>query len=137
MTMEKSIRGRSNVPITTTRLPNPFLDLERRALQLDGKTKSKGFRIISSSKTADYTLTELDELILCDCQAGNITITVPLAASYGGKRWIIKKIDSTRHHVKVQRTAPDEIDGETEWLIITQYDAMWIVSDGDEDYYFI
>lgn len=131
MVTERHIESeqRRRLPIVPSVLPNPFLDLERRALQLDGKTHEQGTKIVSSEKTDHYTLTAADDLILCDCTAKDITITVPAASGFGGKRWLIKKVDSTRHVIYVKRSSDDLIDGEKEWIIDFQYNCMWLVSD--------
>mgnify|MGYP003634947524 CR=1 FL=1 len=54
-------------------------------------------------KTADYTATVRDSIILCDTTSGNITITLPtIAAAFTGKRFMIKKISTDLNEVKIQ-----------------------------------
>ena len=54
-------------------------------------------------KTADYTATVRDSIILCDTTSGTITITLPtIAAAFTGKRFMIKKISTDMNEVKIQ-----------------------------------
>jgi len=54
-------------------------------------------------KTADYTATALDSIILCDTTSGDVVITLPtIAAAFTGKRFMIKKISTDLNEVKIQ-----------------------------------
>lgn len=81
-----------------------------------------------TSKTADYTATTSDTVILVDATSGDVTITLPTASS--GLHYYIKKTDSSGNKVVVDGNASETIDGNTTQDIISQYDTMEIVSDG-------
>lgn len=90
--------------------------------------------IVATEITADHTLADTYNLILCDCNGGDIIITIPLAATYPKRRWHIKKIDASRHVVKVQTSASsgvyEKLDDEKEWVIDFRYNSMMIAGDG-------
>ena len=81
-----------------------------------------------TSKTADYTATSSDTVILVDATSGDVTITLPAVSS--GLHYYIKKTDSSSNKVIVDGDGSETIDGSTTQDIISQYDAMEIVSDG-------
>tara|TARA_R110002020_G_scaffold46520_1_gene132279 strand:+ start:512 stop:1573 length:1062 start_codon:yes stop_codon:yes gene_type:complete len=54
-------------------------------------------------KTANYTATVRDSIILCDTSGGDVVITLPtIAAAFTGKRFMIKKISTDLNEVKIQ-----------------------------------
>lgn len=57
------------------------------------------------TKTANYTITNTDDVVLVDCTAGNITITLPNVATATIKRFTIKKIDASVNKITVQGDA--------------------------------
>jgi len=89
--------------------------------------------IISIEVSGDTTLGDHD-LVLVDCTYGDVTISLPQASTRAGKEYRIKKIDDTHHKVIVDPYLLETIDGEEEIWIDFQYNAMTIVSDGDEWY---
>lgn len=86
------------------------------------------------SKTADYTVKHVDEgrLILCDCTAGQITVTLPTVALAGsGFRVGIKKIDSSTANALILDGAGSEtVDGATTLTMTTQWGVCWVRCDG-------
>jgi hypothetical protein len=83
-----------------------------------------------TSKTANYTATSSDDLILCNASGGAFTITLPAAASNTGKVVLIKKTDSSVNAVTVDGNASETIDGTTTRTLGAQYATLEIVSDG-------
>ena len=85
-------------------------------------------RSVTSSKTldADYGL------ILANATTAAITLTLPAAADYVGKRYEVKKIDSSSNTVTLDGNASETIDGATTQVITFQYDSPLIESDGTE-----
>jgi len=67
-----------------------------------------------------------------DATSGNIVVTLPVDALQLGKKYIIKKTDSSSHTVTVtaDTTKPDLIDGAATKVLSTQYDSIYIESDG-------
>ena len=54
-------------------------------------------------KTANYTATVRDSIILCDTSGGDVVITLPtIAAAFTGKRFMIKKISTDMNELKIQ-----------------------------------
>lgn len=82
-----------------------------------------------SSKTADYTLTTNDEVILADASGGSLTLTLPTAAS-NTNLYVIKKIDSSSNTVTIDTTSSQTIDGGSTAVIRVQYASISLVSNG-------
>jgi hypothetical protein len=80
--------------------------------------------------TASATLTTSQTVILCDASSGAIVVTLPAASANTGRRYFIKKIDSSANTVTIDGNANETIDGELTSELISQYDAITIVSDG-------
>lgn len=80
--------------------------------------------------TTSYTVLDKDLTILADDDAagGAITITLPTAADSLDRELSIKKIGTTAEII----LTGDTIDREVSILIIFQYDAVRLVSDGVE-----
>jgi len=96
---------------------------------VNGTPSESGLKKLTvATKTADYTVTSSDEVILADATSGDITITLPSAST--GLHYYIKKIDSSSNKVIVDGDGSETIDGSTTQDIISQYDTIEIVSDG-------
>lgn len=89
------------------------------------------FRLGVTEKTANYTAATTDTVILCDATAGAFTITLPTAVGNTGKVFEIKKIDAA-NDVTVDGDGTETIDDGTTAVLTVQYEAITIVSDGDE-----
>jgi len=63
-----------------------------------------------ATKSGDYTATLNDETILVNATSAAVTITLPDATTATGKKFIVKKIDTTSNAVTVKATAGN-IDG--------------------------
>lgn len=90
------------------------------------------------SKTANYTATSQDEVILVDATSGNLTITLQAATARGGNSIEIKKIDSSANTVTIQRNGTpgtDLIDGASSVVITAQYGIRRLKCDGSANYY--
>lgn len=89
----------------------------------------------SVSKTADYTLTEPDDICLVDTTSGAVTITLMPAADVEGQEYTIKKV-AGGNTLTIDGDGSEEIDGSTtktvtaattihsdgtEWWIVSQY----------------
>lgn len=81
-----------------------------------------------ATKTAGYTVTASDDLLLCN--TNSVTFTLPAAASNSGKVLRFKKIGSDANACTIARAGSDTIDGATSLLLPSQYDNATIVSDG-------
>ena len=86
------------------------------------------------TKTANYSAAAGDETILANASTGNVTITLPTAASISGKVYIVKKIDSTANSVIIATTSSQTIDGNTTRTFTSQYTGAQVQSDGSNWY---
>jgi hypothetical protein len=84
----------------------------------------------TATKTSGYTITATDAVIFADATSGNVTITLPAAASFAGYRFHIKRIDNASNTCTVARSASDTIDGQTSFTIDQQYTSVMVVSNG-------
>lgn len=90
------------------------------------------------SKTSAYTLVpSSDDTCLADATSTAFTVTLPAASGNGGKKFTIKKIDSTSNIVTIARAGSDTIDGATSALLSLQYESVTLVSDGSAAWYII
>ena len=72
-------------------------------------------------------------LILADATYGTVTITLADVADYANRRFMIKKIDSTRNKVYIKREGTTAlIDGEKELIINDQNTCAEVLSDGTD-----
>jgi len=87
-----------------------------------------------STKTTSYTIGATDAIIFADATSGNVTITLPAAASFAGYRFHVKRIDASANTCSVTRSGSDTIDGMTSFTIDQQYTSIMIVSNGSAWY---
>lgn len=100
-------------------------------LTTDGSgTTSWRYADKATAKTTTYTATGDETVIACDATSAAFTVTLPAAASYTGKRYVIKKTDSSTNAVTIDGNSSETIDGATTTTINTQYEAIEIVCDG-------
>ena len=79
-----------------------------------------------STKTANYLITTADGTIIVNAASGAVTITLPSAASAAEYHFTIKKIDTSSNTVTIAGT----IDGTTNYVLYSQYEAVRVQSDG-------
>ncbi len=82
------------------------------------------------TKTAAYTLTKDDKVILVDATGGAITITLPPAAFSKSLIYVIKKIDVSANAITVDGNASETIDGATTQALSSQWDGIRIGCNG-------
>jgi parallel beta-helix repeat protein len=93
--------------------------------------KTKGIVRNTATKTANYTLTQTDEVILADASSGAFTLTLPSAASVGaGQEYTIKKIDGSTNAITIDPNGTETIDGAATYSLASQWKYVTIVSDG-------
>lgn len=78
------------------------------------------------SKTANYTATNSDFAILCDATSAAFTITLPTTGIRAGKRYLIKKTDSSAYAISISAT----VDGSATRSLPNQYDSLLVMFDG-------
>lgn len=89
-----------------------------------------GGSLAVSTKTADYTLTTSDAIILADAGSGAFTLTLPAASGNTGLLFRILKIESSANAVTVDANASETINGATTITLERQWDAVELVCDG-------
>ena len=80
----------------------------------------------SVAKTANYTATSTDTLILCNASGGAFTITLPPTT---GLLLVVKKTDSSANAVTVN-TSSGTIDGASSQSLSVQYQSLSTIGDG-------
>lgn len=88
----------------------------------------------TSTKTTSYTIGATDTVIFANATTGNVTITLPTAASFTGYRFYVKRIDGSANTCQIARSGTDTIDGLTSLTLDLQYTALAIVSNGSAWY---
>lgn len=84
------------------------------------------------TKIANYTALSTDYTILVDASAGDVTITLPAAASNDEKEYNVKKIDSSSNTVTIDGNASETIDGNLTLSTTVQYTSITVQCDGTE-----
>jgi len=85
----------------------------------------------TSTKTEDYTLTTTDGVVLCDATSDAFQITLPTAVGISGRRYCIKKVDTTENAITIE--GPEAIDNLTNFelrncwacIIIQSNNVTW------------
>jgi len=88
----------------------------------------------TSTKTSNYTITGTDVVVFANAASGNVTITLPVAATNSGYRFYVKRIDGSGNTCSVARSGADTIDGQTTITLGMQYTSLTLVSDGSAWY---
>lgn len=82
------------------------------------------------SKTASYSATTADTVILCDATSAAITITLYAASGNSGRSITVKKTDSSTNSVTIDGNASETIDGDLTKVISSQYSSYTMVCNG-------
>ena len=86
--------------------------------------------LVIATKSAGYTLTDGDDVILVDASGGSVTITLHAAATARKKAYYIKKMDSSANSVVIDGNAAETIDGAATKSTTTQYVSFTLIPDG-------
>ena len=90
----------------------------------------KGFRVNIVAKTAAYTMTVTDDVILCGAGNQTFTVTLPAASEATGKVYHIKNVGTGT--ITVDGNGSETIDGGTTAILTVQYESITILSSGSE-----
>jgi hypothetical protein len=99
-------------------------------LTVGGTTTSNGYFEAVTTKTADYTATTSDSLIIADGTSNTVTITLPTAVGITGRLYRIKCVDDT-YQVDVSTTSSQTIDGSLT-KTLAQWDCLNVISNGSD-----
>lgn len=80
------------------------------------------------TKTASYTATGAETVILCDATSGNVTISLPALASSAYRKYHVKKIDVSANTCIIDGSGSETIDGSTTFTISVQYRSIQVVN---------
>ena len=83
-----------------------------------------------AAKTAAYTLTATDSVLLADATSAAITVTLPSAVGIAGRQYTIKRVNSGSNNVTLTTTSGQTIDGATTKTLGAQFSYTTLVSDG-------
>ncbi len=82
------------------------------------------------TKTSSYLATASDYTIRCDATSGTLTVTLPAAATYVGKIYNLKKVDTSGNTVLVDPNGSELVDGQPTHTISLPYANLTIQSNG-------
>lgn len=117
--------------ITDTRQAKIPEDLTPDAINARFQRIYDAFNFLSVvTKTAAFTAKVDDDVILGDATAGAFSVTLPTAVGIRGRRYTIKKIDSSGNAVTIDGAGAETIDGAATVALGTQYAFRTIVSNG-------
>lgn len=87
-----------------------------------------------ATKTAAYTLTSTDAVILANATSASFAVTLPTAVGTGGTEYVVKAITTNANIVTVETTSAQTIDGKATVELTTTvaggYSSLTVVSDG-------
>jgi hypothetical protein len=83
-----------------------------------------------ATKSANYTLTSTDHVVLANATSGALTLTLPTAVGITGRQYTVKKVDTTANGVTVATTSSQTIDGATTYNLTSRNQTASLVSDG-------
>lgn len=88
-------------------------------------------RINLVTKTASYTVEANVFYVRMDCTGGALTVTLPTASTYPGRRLFIKKIDASGNAVTISRSGTDTIEGSNTMSLAAQWNSQELISNGN------
>lgn len=83
-----------------------------------------------TSVNTNYTALLTDEFIVVDAGGGSRTIALPTAVGNSGKRYTIKKVDSSANAVVIDPSGAETIDGNATFTLFNITDLVEVVSNG-------
>lgn len=83
-----------------------------------------------TTQSTNYAILTTDTTVLVNAASAPVTITLPTAVGVTGKKYNIKKLDSSANAVTINTTASQTIDADTSVIINVQYTSMQVISDG-------
>lgn len=81
-------------------------------------------------QSADYTMVDIDQVIVVDATGGNKTITLLTAAGREGRRIGVKKTDSSANSVTIDAEGSQKLDGFSTVALTSNKAYREYVSDG-------
>jgi hypothetical protein len=102
-----------------------------------GTVVASAFAAAYTTKSANYTLTSSDSVVVGDASGGAFTLTLPAANSVpAGRQFRFKKKDNVvGNNLTVAAAGSDTIDGATSFVLNIQYQSVTLVSDGSSNWW--
>jgi hypothetical protein len=82
------------------------------------------------TKTANYTVSATDCVILGDASSGAITFTLPTASGIAGRLYEFVKIDNSSNAITVKCNGSETINGSSSTNLSSQWQRLGIISNG-------
>lgn len=114
-------------PIEQTRFEAWFATKTSDDLTEGTTQKFAGAAFNVATKTANYTVTDANDVILVDCTSGPVTITLHAVATAKQKAYNFKKIDASTNAMTIDGNAAETIDGAANVSTTTQYTNYTLV----------
>jgi len=83
-----------------------------------------------NSVSTNTTLDDTYEIVLVDATSGTVTIVLPTAVGITGRKYYVKKIDSSSNLVTIDGNGSETIDDALTQSIGTRYNVFMVVSNG-------
>lgn len=106
---------------------NEYLSRELRHIEFAMLSYEESQTVDILEQTADASTASY---LFLDCSATAIVITLPPASRVTGKRFTIKKTDSSANKAAIRTVASDTIDGAASASLTAQYQVKAVISDG-------
>jgi hypothetical protein len=81
-------------------------------------------------KTAAYTITEGDDVVLADATGGAFSVILPKATLFKGRQFWVKKVDASGNAVTIDGDGSETIDGAATLALAAQWDNARLLSTG-------
>lgn len=81
------------------------------------------------TKTADYTVTSTDYMMLGNGAGGGFNFTLPTAVGIVGRVYVFKKTDTSANGINVQTTGGQTIDGSATRSLTVANQSLMVISD--------
>lgn len=122
-----------NPIVSNETLPDPMItdDLQVvTVLRVDGGLRGH-FQIVTNA-LSPFAVSDLDDLIVCDCSAGAVTLNLPPVLPLTGLYIKIKKSDQTRNAVVLDGFNAETIDGLQVRSLSVPYGSITLFCDGTQ-----
>lgn len=126
-----------NQPIDDDKKDNIFV--LNGTWKVDNEEVTKGGSYLSGqynvvTKSIDYITSSNDDVILCNCSGGAITITLYTAINNSGRMIAIKKIDNSNNNVIINTNDSETIDGDPTFNLVSKDESIKVISDNSNWY---
>lgn len=101
---------------------------------VSGTVTSGSLRIASATKTANYTATVNDELLIFDCSAAARTLTLMAASTFANRTLRAIKGDTSANALTIDGNAAELVDGAATMILTGARDAVHLWCSGTEWY---